>query len=353
MDESRLSGAASAVVIAFIVIAACQLAQAVVEPVVFAIFVIEVTWPLHKALQSKLPKAAALMLSVAITSAVVLALFSLIAWSGRAIADWVQQNLDRIQTTLLSSTAWLEEHDIFVLALVTDHFNAASLIRFFHAAVVRANTVLAFAVLVLLYVIMGLAETEAFQKKIAALKNHETSRRLLTAGRRIGEKFRTYMFVRTIASIATGLAVWGFALFMGLELAGAWGVLAFALNYLPYIGSVVVTALLALFAFVQTGSGETAAIVLVGVMAIQFVIGSYLEPVFSGSALSISPTVVMFAVVLWTFLWGALGAFLGIPLAIAALEIFAQFPSTRWVADLLCDQPIEAPPLSSPAAGGA
>jgi predicted PurR-regulated permease PerM len=71
------------------------------------------------------------------------------------------------------------------------------------------------------------------------------------------------------------------------------------------------------------------------VFVIQFIIGSYLEPVFSGSALSISPPIVLFSIVLWTFLWGALGAFLGVPLSIAALTICEQFPSTRWVAEIL------------------
>jgi AI-2 transport protein TqsA len=65
--------------------------------------------------------------------------------------------------------------------------------------------------------------------------------------------------------------------------------------------------------------------------------------VISGTALAISPTVVMFAILLWTFLWGALGAFLGVPLAIATLTVCEQFPSTRWIADILSgDSPKEA-----------
>ncbi len=335
MEKSRITSVTSVTVTLIIVLAACKLAQAVIEPVVFALFIIAIVWPTQKALQARLGKAVALIVTVVMTSAVILALFSLIAWGGREVVDWIRQNLDRIQEALITSTSWLEEHDIFVFTLIAEHFNAAALLRLFHVVAVRVNTILAFAVIVLIYVILGLAETEAFQTRIASLDNRETSRRLLESGRKIGEKFRTYMFVRTIASIATGLAVWGFVRFMGLEMAGAWGVLAFALNYLPYIGSLIVTVLLPLFAFVQFGSFETPLFVFFGVSVIQFIIGSYLEPVFSGSALSISPPVVLFSIVLWTFLWGALGAFLGVPLSIAALTIFEQFPSTQWVADLL------------------
>jgi predicted PurR-regulated permease PerM len=335
MEKSRITSVASVAVILFIVLAACKFGQAVIEPVAFALFIIAIAWPLQKALQPKLGKAIALSVTVAMTAAVILALFSLIAWGGHEVLEWVRQNLDRIQETATTSTSWLEEHDIFVFTLFAEHFNTASLIRLLHILAVRVNTVLAFAVIVLVYVILGLAETDAFQARIASLENQETSRRLLESGRKIGEKFRTYMFVRTIASIATGLAVWGFAQFMNLDMAGAWGVLAFALNYLPYIGSFIVTALLPLFAFVQFGTFEAPLIFLLGVFVIQFIIGSYLEPVFSGSALSISPPIVLFSIVLWTFLWGALGAFLGVPLSIAALTICEQFPSTRWVAEIL------------------
>jgi len=335
MENSRITCVASVTLILFIILLACKFGQAVLEPVVFAVFIIAIASPLQKSMQARVGKAIALVVTVVTTAAVILALFALIAWGGREVVEWVRQNLDRIEETVTKSTSWLEEHDIFVFTLIAEHFNAASVIRLLHIVAVRVNTILAFAVIVLVYVILGLAETEAFRARIASLENQGTSRRLLEGGRRIGEKFRTYMFVRTIASIATGLAVWGFVQFMELEMAGAWGVLAFALNYLPYIGSLIVTVLLPLFAFVQFGSVETPLFVFLGVLVIQFVIGSYLEPVFSGSALSISPPIVLFSIVLWTFLWGALGAFLGVPLTIATLTILEQFPSTRWLADIL------------------
>lgn len=339
MEQNSVMNGPTTIVLTFVVLAACQLAQAVIEPLVFAAFVITITWPLEKALQARLPKAAALLLTMIITSVTVFALFWMIAWGGHEVADWIRQNLDQAQAALLTSTTWLEEHDIFVLAFITENVNAASIIKFLHAVAVRVNTVLAFSVIVLVFVIMGLAEIEVFQRKIASGKNQDVARHLLTAGAQITRKFQKYILVRTVASILTGLAVWLFVLLMGLELSSAWGVLSFALNYLPYIGPLVVTALPALTAFIQTGSPETALFVLLGLLLIQFAIGSYLEPLISGSALAISPTVVIFSVLLWTFLWGALGAFLGVPVAIATLTICEQFPSTRWIADILSGDP--------------
>ncbi|MGD9657546.1 MAG: AI-2E family transporter [Methylocystis sp.] len=334
MENSQITRVTSVSMLLFIVLICCKFGQAVLEPVVFAVFIIAIAWPLQKSMQARVGKAIALSVTVVTTAAAIMALFALIAWGGREVLEWARQNLDRIQETVMTSTSWLEEHDIFVFTLIAEQFDTAAVIRLLHIVAVRANTILAFAVIVLVYVILGLAETEAVRARIASLENRETGRRLLEGGRKIGEKFRTYMFVRTIASIATGLAVWGFVQFMELEMAGAWGVLTFALNYLPYIGSLIVTALLPLFAFVQSGSIETPLFVFLGVLVIQFIIGSYLEPVFSGSALSISPPIVLFSIVLWTFLWGALGAFLGVPLSIATLTILEQFPSTRWAAEI-------------------
>lgn len=333
--NAALLNTAAAALLLLIFLVFCNLGQAVIEPVVLGVFLIEVTWPLYRFLQRKIAKWVATVVTISLTIVSVLALFSVIAWSGGQVAAWLRDNFERIQATLVNSTAWLEEHDIFVFATIADYFNAASLLAFFRIVALRVNTMAAFAALVFLYAVMGLAETEAVQESIARLKDPDLARRLLAAGRGIGEKFRSYLLVRTIASIATGLAVWGFVAQMRLDLAGAWGVLAFALNFLPYIGSVLVTVLLPLFALVQADSPLAAVYVLLGVSLIQFVIGSYLEPIFSGSALSISPPVVIFSVVLWTFLWGALGAFLGVPMTIAMLTLLEQFPSARWVSDLL------------------
>lgn len=332
--DNKVVSIMAGLIIAFVVLAASSLAQVVFEPVIFAIFIIALIWPLQKALASRTPKALALLITIAITLAVVVALTSMVVWGAGEIADWIRQNLVKIATTFRNSTKWLEDHDIFVMSHVTENFDAAWLVGFLRAVASRINVLVGFSLLVFIFLIMGLVETEDFQNHIAKLQDQETSRRLLTASQSIGRKFRKYMIVRTIASIATGVAVAGFALLMGLELAVAWGILAFALNYLPYIGALIVTVLPAFFALVQFDSWQSAMFVFVVLAVIQFVIGSYLEPLISGSALAISPSVVTFAVVLWTFLWGLPGAFIGVPLAIAFLTLCAQFPSTQWIATM-------------------
>jgi len=124
-------------------------------------------------------------------------------------------------------------------------------------------------------------------------------------------------------------------LLTGLEPAAAWGLLAFALNYIPFIGPFVATMLPALFAIAQLDSWQGITLVFMGLTVIQFLIGNYLEPLVAGAALTISPFAVVFAVFFWTFLWGIPGAFIGVPIMIAIITLCAQYPSTRWVSTLL------------------
>lgn len=136
-------------------------------------------------------------------------------------------------------------------------------------------------------------------------------------------------------SVATGLAVWAFAAAVGLRLPAEWGIVAFTFNYIPFIGPWIATLLPACYALAQFQSPQAALVVFVCLGAAQFVIGSYIEPRVAGKSLGISPSLVLFSVFLWTFLWGIFGTFIGVPITIALLAFCAQFAQTRWIAELL------------------
>ena len=114
-----------------------------------------------------------------------------------------------------------------------------------------------------------------------------------------------------------------------------WGVIAFALNYIPFIGPFIATLFPTLLAMTQFSTWQAVVGSSSALNIIQFVIGSYVEPRVSGAVLAISPSVVLFAVFFWTFLWGLFGAFIGVPIAIAIITFCSYYPSSRWVADLL------------------
>ena len=136
-------------------------------------------------------------------------------------------------------------------------------------------------------------------------------------------------------SLLTGALVWAFASLLGLPLAREWGVIAFTLNYIPFIGPLIATLFPTLLAVLQFESWQAVVFVFASLNMIQFVVGSYVEPRVSGTALAMSPFLVLFSIFLWTFLWGLPGTFIGVPITVAVLTFCAQHPHARWLAMLL------------------
>jgi predicted PurR-regulated permease PerM len=195
---------------------------------------------------------------------------------------------------------------------------------------------------VLIYVVLGLLEVDDAARRLAAMKNQEVGRILLAGITETAEKLRRYMAVRSLMSLATGILVWGFASVTGLELAVEWGVIAFALNYIPFIGPFIATMFPTLFAVAQFQSWEMVVIVFACLNLIQFLVGSYLEPRIAGSTLAISPFVVLFSVFFWTSLWGLAGTFIGVPITIAVLTISKHSSSARWLTELFGESSSQA-----------
>jgi predicted PurR-regulated permease PerM len=317
------------------IFAALYFASAVFAPVAFALLIIAVVWPLQSRLQTVFPKLIALAIVIVITVVVFLAFASLVAWSFGRVGRWVVANAAQFQLLYEQATVWLDSYGIAVAGLWAEHFNVGWLVRAFQGITGRVNTTMSFWLVVLVYVILGLLEVDDAGRKVRALENREAARVLLDGSVATAIKFRKYMLVRTLMSVITGVLVWAFATFAGVQLAVEWGVIAFALNYIPFIGPFIATVFPTMFALAQFASWQTALFVFACLNAIQFVVGSYIEPRVSGTALSLSPFVVLFSVFFWTFMWGLAGAFIGVPITIAVLTICAQHGSSRWLADLL------------------
>jgi len=335
---------ASLVICAIVLLsAALYLASSVFAPLAFALFILAVVWPLQEALEKWLPKAVALLLTLSCTVIVVLVFASMIAWALSAVGDWLLNNVQRFQVLYLQATKWLEEQGIFVAGVLAERFDVLWLIRLFQEIARRLNRLAGFAILVFVFLMMALLEVRQFRRKLASLDQQGNGGRLARAISEIAAKFRRYMLVRTLLSLLTGIIIWGFALLAGLEPAAAWGLLAFALNYIPFIGPFVATLLPALFAIAQLDTWQAVILVFIGLTAIQFLIGNYIEPLAAGAALSISPLVVVFAVFFWGLLWGIPGALIGVPIMLTVIAICAQFPSSSWVATLLSGAPPDGP----------
>ena len=241
-------------------------------PVAFALFIIALVWPMQRRLKAVLPRVIA---GLATAGVALLAIGSggwLVVWGFGGVAHWVIDNATRLQGLYMHAADLLEQRGFYAAELFAEQINVSSLVQLLRA---------------------------------------------------IG------------GSLQGVLSFWAFTAVYGLELHREWGVIAFVLNFIPFIGSFIATLLPTLFGAAQFESLSAAVVVFIGLNLLQFVIGSYIEPRVAGTAVSVSPFMVLFAVFFWGMLWGIAGAFIGVPILIALATVCARHPLSRPIAVLL------------------
>ncbi len=323
---------------AVLLFAALYAAKSILAPVTFSLFIIAIVWPLQSRLETRMPKLLAALITILAIVFTFVVMASLIVWGFGKIGQWLISNIPRFQELYILATNWLEGHGILAAQVFSDQFNVGWIFRAVQETASILNSSISFWLVTFVFIVLGLLEVDDARRNIERMQNPIIRQSLLKASSDIAAKFQQYMLVRTMMSALTGFIIWGFALLAGLELATAWGVIAFVLNYIPFIGSFIATVFPTLFALAQSESWQLALVVFLGLNVIQFIIGSYLEPRIAGAKLSISPFVVLFAVFFWSFLWNLPGAFIGVPVVIAILTVCAEHDSSRWVATLMSGQ---------------
>ena len=158
----------------------------------------------------------------------------------------------------------------------------------------------------------------------------------------IEQKIRRYILTKVAISTVTGLLVWFTLDKLGLPLANVFGILAFLLNFIPSIGSIISTMLPIPIAVAQhqAGHGDLVWLMLVILVPglIQFVIGSLIDPKLMGEGLNLHPVTILLALSFWGLLWGIVGAFLAAPITAAIRIVLMQFDTLKPVGMLLAGQ---------------
>jgi len=185
------------------------------------------------------------------------------------------------------------------------------------------------AFLILLTVIFMLLEASGFREKLRASSGD--SDRLLGRAEGFVGKVNRYIAIKTVLSLATGSLIAAWLWLLGVNHPLLWGLLAFLLNYIPNLGSLLASAPPILMAFVQS-EGDTlltpglplAFAAMLGCAVVNIVIGNLVEPKLLGRGLDLSPLVVFLSLVVWGALLGPVGMILSVPLTMTvkiALEL--------------------------------
>jgi AI-2 transport protein TqsA len=186
--------------------------------------------------------------------------------------------------------------------------------------------------LILMIVLFLLAEGPALMDRLRASTgtDHPQVERLAFVGQGVVRQFG----LRAIVNLVTAIGITVLLLVLGVDFALMWGILAFFLSFVPYLGLVLAVAPAVLLALAEFGLGR-ALLVIAGVTIINILAENVLSPMMMSRGLSISPTVVFLSFIFWAWLLGGPGAFLALPMTLFVAVMLDTFPETRWLANLV------------------
>ncbi len=317
-----------------VVIAGLKTAQALIVPFLLAIFIAIVSAPPMFWLERKgLPKFAA-MLSV--LGFVTICGIGISAVAGSSIGKFSRQlphykQLIAHKTT--EATHWLQAQGVPIEKnQFADYFDPGAIIQLVGDIFNGFGGVLANTFLILLTVVFILFEAHSFPSKLRAIS--ATPESSLARFGQFSENVNHYLAIKTMASLGTGAAIALWMIFLGVKFPLLWGLLAFLLNFVPNIGSIIAAVPAVLFALVDLGlatAGWTAG----GFMVVNTIVGNAIEPRFMGRGLGLSTLVVFISLVFWGWVFGPVGMFLSVPLTMTAKIALDSAENTRWIAVLL------------------
>ncbi len=188
----------------------------------------------------------------------------------------------------------------------------------------------------LLMAVFLLLERHTLIPKITYAASKDKEGRVQSIWDRINRQVSKYIGIKSIVSVITGAFFYIVGKSVGLDFAFLWGVLAVVMNFIPTIGSIVITVLTIFMAVVQFLPNWTPIlIVAAGTILTQNIIGNIIDPRLQGNQLNLSPFVILVALSVFGYVWGIVGMFLAVPLLSVLQIVFANMEETKPIAILM------------------
>jgi AI-2 transport protein TqsA len=265
---------------------------------------------------------------------IVLALFvGAIYFAAQSLASGLPKYNQDLQNLLEQVRRWLQSHG---LPAPQDMVRQETLGRLACRVVTGLYTWGGLVLFILALAILGLPAVPQLRRSVERIWDHgETGREVLETSRRAARNVQRFLATATLTSAITGVLSGLFALGVGLDFAFLWGLIAFVLNYIPTVGSVIAVIPPTLFALLQFKGILMPLVVFVGLSIVQIVMGSFVYPTLAGRHLQVMPVVLLFSLGFWAFIWGIPGALLATPPTVTIMIVLRELDSARWLPELL------------------
>jgi len=330
-NSSAVLSAAAVVVIVY----GMQAAKVLLVPFLLAVFLALVTLrPMLWLQRRRVPTVLAALL-------IVIAIMLILAVVGGIVGSSIAEFTDALPTYQARLQAIVARVGAFIVHLLGENRPVPNLTELVDpgfamglvATILNSlQDVLTNVFLILFTMVFILLEASSMETKAQAAFGRSTD--TFEGARQFLHNLGRYLGIKTIVSLATGVAAGLLTWAIGLDFPLLWGMLAFLLNYVPTIGSIIAAVPAILLALIQLGAGD-AATTAVGFLVINLVFGNVIEPRLMGYGVGISPLIVFTGLVLWGWIFGPVGMLLSVPLSMTLKMALESDERTRWIAILI------------------
>lgn len=342
LQATRILMTAAAVVI---LVTGLKLGQSFFVPVLLAGFIATVSFPITSWLRKRrVPMPIAVLLTVLVDFAFMTGVVIIvITLTGDLESKWqdryypaMNSKIDEVRETAVGVLENLKIPDarktvdnyatIKIPAQIGKNFDPFDLGK---DVAVRVLGFLGSTLLILILTVFMLSEARMFGRRVNAVLEARGPNldRLMNSTADI----QRYLAMKTVVSLATGVLAGFLCWAAGLDFYILWGILAFALNFIPVLGSIIAGVPPFIVAFLVDG-GPSALAVGVGYISINIFLGNFLEPMLMGRRFGLSTLVVIISVLFWGFIWGPVGMFLAVPLTMVLKVMLDNSDELRWIA---------------------
>ena len=281
----------------------------------------------------RIPNAIASIAAMVLIATALLILTSVLLAQINTVLVTTLAYTERAPSAIASMFAWLGEDSQAAIFNAVRSVDASSYLR---SAAGQASGITQATVLIILFVGFLFAERIWFDTKLDSLIGDKAQAlRVRKIIQSIIHRVNYYLLVKTVISGITGAMAYALALAFQLELATALGIITFVLNFIPNIGSIIATGLIALVAHVQFGEPNTTLVIFAIATCIQFLNGNVIDPMLMGRALRLSSFGIILSLAFWGAVWGVPGMFLSVPIMVMLLVVCSHVPQLRPFAILL------------------
>lgn len=319
-----------------IILTGIRFAADIIVPFILALFLAVIINPLVQLLvRCRVPRVLAISLLIGLIVMLAVVLLASLGTSLNELARTLPQYRNYLYEPMQTIAPWLQRMGFTVSVVeLNKYIDPNAVMTLVTSLLTQLSNAMSSIFLLLLTVVFMLLEVPQLPAKLQQLMSRPVEG--MGAIQRAIDSVSHYLVLKTAISLVTGLVVWGMLVLLDVRFAFMWGLLAFALNYIPNIGSVLAAIPPILQVLVFGGLYESL-VVLAGYLIVNLVFGNILEPRIMGRGLGLSTLVVFLSLIFWGWLLGPVGMLLSVPLTIIVKIALEQTRGGQSIAFLLSD----------------